>query len=70
MMAGKNAMFMQLRLSRYRLIGIAAVLASIVAGGGGREDSDEAFEVSRIDSPAAPGSLSPHLAVLSMTEPS
>jgi len=62
-MAGKNEMFMQLRLSRYTLIGIAAVLASIVAGCGGRGDSGEAFEVSRIDSPAAPGSLSPHLAV-------
>jgi hypothetical protein len=45
------------------LLGTAAIAAALLAGCGGRSGSDTALEIIGVASPAAPGSMSPHLAV-------
>jgi hypothetical protein len=51
------------RLARGALLTIAAITAALPGGCGGRDGIDTAFEFVGVPSPAAPGSMSPHLAV-------
>ncbi len=50
-------------LVQRRLLATLAIAAALLGGCGGRDDSGSAFEIIGVTSPAAPGSMSPHLAV-------
>jgi hypothetical protein len=50
-------------LAQYKLAGTVAIAAALLVGCGNRGDADAAVEIIGVPSPAAPGSLSPHLAV-------